>query len=154
AHPTQGLQRLLQDQEAPGRTAAARSHCHLRRLPHDHPRPARRVHDSGPAAHGPEFLRRRELSPAALIAAFERATPTHAGNRRRGPAGDRGVADAGPARFVPGDPVAFAVGAAADISEAVLAIVRPERVQHLAGTEPSFRRRQQQQWWKSLSNKS
>ncbi|URE46604.1 VQ motif [Musa troglodytarum] len=95
-----------------------------------------------------------ELSPAALIAAFERATPTHAGNRRRGPAGDRGVADAGPARFVPGDPVAFAVGAAADISEAVLAIVRPERVQHLAGTEPSFRRRQQQQWWKSLSNKS
>ncbi|URE46605.1 VQ motif [Musa troglodytarum] len=42
-----------------------------------------------------------ELSPAALIAAFERATPTHAGNRRRGPAGDRGVADAGPARFVP-----------------------------------------------------
>lgn len=63
------------------------------------------------------------------------------------------MADAGPARFVPGDPVAVAVGVAADISEAVLAIVRPERVQHLAGIEPSFRQ-QQQQWRKSLPNKS
>ncbi|CAL9198143.1 unnamed protein product [Musa hybrid cultivar] len=58
AHPTQGLQRLLQDQEAPGGTATTRSPRHLHRLPQDHPRPARRVHDSGPAAHGPEFLRR------------------------------------------------------------------------------------------------